>query len=360
MSDRSSSSALVLSGGGARTAYQAGVLQYVAHTFPEHAPHVITGSGMGGVNAALWAGGGPTIAAAAERLVQFWDEMTPERVFEARSIWDLVSQLMHHRPSENQSLLDLSPLRRTLSDALATSEQDTLSHVSTRIATGRLRALALTTSRYATGQTVTWVQSGAGTDIDGWKHAHRRAADATLTLDHVVAAASLALLFPAVQIGEAWHGAGVGMLHPLAPAVRLGADRLLVISTRPAPSPTTTDRPPHAEPDLPASDPYPSPCHSFRAQQNLTECTGGKLLPTQPQVSLNIDRERAANLNVDIADTLGSTLRYLHAEEAHLPDLLSVLLYAPDFVRRCLLLGYTDAEQNGEAIGRLLGAAERK
>ena len=380
----SSASALVLSGGGARTAYQAGVLRFVTETFPDATPEAVTGVGMGGVNAALWCGGGASPEAATEQLVRFWDEMTPADVFEARSIWDLVTQIMHRTPSENQSLLDLAPLRRTLTRILSPADDGTLPRLAARLDTRRLRALALTTSRYATGETVTWVQTeNAHPEIDDWEHGRRRAEAIDVTLDHVLASASLALLFPAVQIGGAWHGAGVGMLHPLAPAVRLGADRLLVVSTRPDASPdnapatdaTTTDA---TTTDAPAPDPYPSPLQIASLLSNTL------LLDAPEQDAVTAERiddlvrrlppddrplspadvcvvrpstdltALAEGLDLDIGDRLGATLRYLHAEDSGLPDLLSILLYAPEFVRRCLLLGYTDAETQADRIERVL------
>ena len=375
----SPASALVLSGGGARTAYQAGVLRFVTEAFPDATPETVTGVGMGGVNAALWCGGGPSPEAATEQLVRFWDEMTPSDVFEARSIWDLVTQIMHRTPSENQSLLDLTPLRRTLTRILSPADDGTLPRLATRLGTRRLRALALTTSRYATGETVTWVQTeNAHPGIDDWEHGRRRAEAIDVTLDHVLASASLALLFPAVQIGGAWHGAGVGMLHPLAPAVRLGADRLLVVSTRPDASPDNAPATDATTTDAPAPDPYPSPLQIASLLSNTL------LLDAPEQDAVTAERiddlvrhlppddrplspadvcvlrpstdltALAEGLDLDIRDRLGATLRYLHAEDSGLPDLLSILLYAPEFVRRCLLLGYTDAETQADRIERVL------
>ena len=375
----SPASALVLSGGGARTAYQAGVLRFVTEAFPDATPETVTGVGMGGVNAALWCGGGPSPEAATEQLVRFWDEMTPSDVFEARSIWDLVTQIMHRTPSENQSLLDLAPLRRTLTRILSPADDGTLPRLAAQLDTRRLRALALTTSRYATGETVTWVQTeNAHPGIDDWEHGRRRAEAIDVTLDHVLASASLALLFPAVQIGGAWHGAGVGMLHPLAPAVRLGADRLLVVSTRPEASRDNAPATDATTTDAPAPDPYPSPLQIASLLSNTL------LLDAPEQDAVTAERiddlvrhlppddrplspadvcvlrpstdltALAEGLDLDIRDRLGATLRYLHAEDSGLPDLLSILLYTPEFVRRCLLLGYTDAETQADRIERVL------
>ena len=102
--------------------------------------------------------------------------------------------------------------------------------IDANLAAGRLSAVALTTLNYATGQTVTWVQ---GREIAGWERATRIGVNTRMTVDHVMASAALPLMFPAVKLQGAWYGdGGVRMLTPLAPAVHLGADRILAISTR--------------------------------------------------------------------------------------------------------------------------------
>jgi ribose transport system permease protein len=95
---------------------------------------------------------------------------------------------------------------------------------------GQLRATALTTIDYATGDTVTWVQ---GSQIEDWERPLRRSVQTRVTVDHVMASAALPVLFPAVALGGSWHGDGGVRLHaPLSPAVHLGAHRILAISTR--------------------------------------------------------------------------------------------------------------------------------
>ncbi len=94
---------------------------------------------------------------------------------------------------------------------------------------GHLDAVALTTLNYATGRTTTWVQ---GCDIPTWERPDRCSAKVRLTVDHVMASAALPLFFPAVRLADAWHGdGGIRMAAPLAPAVHLGASRIITVST---------------------------------------------------------------------------------------------------------------------------------
>mgnify|MGYP000459246740 CR=1 FL=1 len=184
-----------------------------------------------------------------------------------------------------------------------------------------------------------------------------------------MAAGALALLYPAVAVGDEWHGAGAGMLHPLSPALRLGADRILAVSTRPETK----------EADASEAESYPSPLQIASILSNtLLEDTvdadaasldrinqlAQKLSPEEregfdpadvlvlrPSVDLTAVAE---GLDVEIATSLGPVLQYLHGEETRLPDLSSMMLYAPEYLRRLLLIGYTDAQNRHDRIAQVL------
>ncbi len=357
----STATALVFGGGGARAAYQAGSLRYLGEAFPEKSFPVVTASGTGAFNAALLAGSGRPWPEATRGVVEAWSALRPERAFEPRSLWDLVTQLVRHAPSAKQSLLNPSPLCDLLTDRLPTEEHGALSGIQEQLDDGWLDAVAVTTTHYTSLSTVTWAQ---GAILDDWAHGRRTARQTTLTLDHVMAALALALLYPAVDIEGEWHGAGVGMLHPLSPALRLGADRVLAISTQSETVASTG-----------ADESYPSPLQVASilsntllldtldadaaamgrvdrlARQLPSEKREG-LAPTdvlvlRPSVDLTAVAE---SLDVEVGATLGTVLQYLHGEETRLPDLLSKLLFAPAYLRRLLLLGYTDARRQHDRI----------
>lgn len=358
--------ALVLGGGGARTAYQAGVLRYLGEAFPETPVPIVTASGMGAVNAAILAGRARPWPEATRAVSELWSTLRPDRVFAPQSLWDLVGQLVRHAPSTRQSLLDPTPLRDQLAERLPIEPDGTLSGIGRTLDGGWLRAVALTTTHYASLTTVTWAQ---GRSLADWSHGQRIGRPATLTVDHVMAAMALALLYPAVAIDGAWHGAGAGMLHPLAPALRLGADRLLAVSTR-----AKTDDATHGQ-----DESYPSPLQIASILSNtLLEDTIdadaasldrvnrlGQKLPSEKREGLDpvdvcvirpsVDLTAVAEaLDVEIGASLGPVLQYLHGEGARLPDLSSMLLYEPAYLRRLLLMGYTDAERQHDRIERVL------
>jgi NTE family protein len=358
--------ALVFGGGGARTAYQAGALRYLGEAFPETPISIVAASGMGAFNAALLAGRAQPWPEATREAVEAWTTLCPSRVFEPRSLWDLVTQLVRHAPSPKQSLLDPSPLRRHLSEHLPADADGTLAGVRRSVDGGWLDALALTTTHYASLRTVTWTQ---GRSLDDWPHERRTARSGPLTVDHVMAAQALALLYPVVALDDEWHGAGAGMLHPLSPALRLGADRVLALSTRPATveTPATDD------------EPYPSPLQvasilsntllldtldADAATMDRIDRLACKLPPDErdglaptdvhvlrPSVDLTAV---ASGLDGAVDAALGSVLQYLHGEGTRLPDLLSKLLFEPAYLRRLLLLGYTDARRRHDRLAALL------
>jgi len=357
--------ALVLCGGGARAAYQAGALRYLGEAFPKKLFPVVTASGTGALNAAILAGSGRSWREATRGVVEAWSAFHPERAFEPRSLWDLVAQLVRHAPSPKQSLLDPNPLREHLTDRLPTGEAGVLTGLRQSLDEGWLEGVAVTTTHYASLSTVTWAQ---GAVLDDWAHGRRTARQTALTVDHLMAALALALLYPAVDIEGEWHGAGVGMLHPLSPALHLGADKVLAISTR-----AETVETPEAEESYPSPlqvasilsntlllDTLDADAAAMRridrlARQIPPEKREG-LAPTdvlvlRPSVDLTAVAER---LDVEVGATLGTVLQYLHGEGTRLPDLLSKRLFAPAYLRRLLLLGYTDARRQHDRIAEFL------
>ena len=225
---------LVLSGGGARAAYQAGVLSYIAEKAPELHYSIITGVSAGAINAAYLASHTGTQSQILEGLSRAWCELTLDRVFStdagrlrlngARWMWMLGAGGTSLGPKV-KGLVDTSPLRKFLEARL---EPDSIDE---NIRAGRLRALGLTAIDYATGQTITFVH-GAD-DVPTWKRSRRRAVRAHISVDHVMASAALPLIFPAVRIDSDYYGDGsLRQAAPLAPAIHLGADRLLAIGTR--------------------------------------------------------------------------------------------------------------------------------
>jgi NTE family protein len=173
-------------------------------------------------------------------------------------------------------LLDTQPLREFLAGNLR------LDGIEDAIADRSLHGVTITASAYSRAAAITFFQGQP--DIPEWRRTRRYGTATQISLDHLLASAALPLLFPAVQIGNEYYGdGGMRMLAPLSPAIHLGADRLLVISTR--------DEKPDPVPDSPR--PYPT----------LGEI-GGYLLDTIFMDTLNSDLSRLNRINRTL-DLLG-------------------------------------------------------
>jgi NTE family protein len=234
--------ALVLSGGGAHAAYQVGFLRCLARYFPNLRIPILTGISAGAINAAFIANYQGTFAECIDDLSSFWQHLSIDHIFKVDT-WSLAKNLLHWgihllsggiaRTSSPKGLVDTMPLRMMLEEGFAASNNGMIG-IRENIRQQKLKAIAVTTTNYATGQTVTWVQ---GKNIEVWERPDRHSVMTEITVDQIMASTALPILFPAVKIGDSWHGdGGIGQYAPLSPALHLGARRILAVSTRYRPS----------------------------------------------------------------------------------------------------------------------------
>ncbi len=371
---------LVLTGGGARAAYQVGLVRHLAKRLPEFHFDVLTGVSAGAINASFLASHTGSAEEATEELMRTWLDLTPDHVFRddgwslgkmvLRWLLNLASGGLRYRP-QVRGLVDTSPLGSHLANVLGVETADgrVLPGIAKNLARGRLDAVAVTTVEWSTGQTVTWVQ---GRDIETWERPKRRSERALLTLDHVLASASLPLIFPAVRIGDAWHGdGGVRLTSPLSPALHLGCDRLIAVSTR-------------HEPLAPraAAAAYPPPAQfagvllnavfldQLDQDANRMELVNGLLarLPQSERGSLRLvdlvllrPSEDLGRLASRFEPRLPKAFRFmtrgLGTRDTKSPDLLSLLMFQPDYIRALIEVGERDAEARHGEIATLLGGA---
>ena len=234
----------VLTGGGARAAYQVGAIRALARmTRPDRSPFpILVGMSAGALNAAALAAGADDFGAGARRLGRIWRALTPDQVYRtdsrrlavigARWIRDLTASGLFGENTIN-FLLDTAPLRRLLASALP------LERLPAHIGSGALRGLAISATDYATATGVTFFDGAPG--VQPWVRSLRFGVRAKITLDHVMASAAIPLFFPPVRIGDAFFGDGcIRMLAPVSPAIHLGADRVIAIGVRHKPSPSET------------------------------------------------------------------------------------------------------------------------
>lgn len=228
---------LVLPGGGARAAYQVGVLKALAELLPQDATSpfpVIAGTSAGAINAAMLASHAQNFRAGVAYLDNLWRGIRSEQVFKtgtgtalktgAHWLFTLLSGGMdRHNPI---SLLDNAPLRELLRQHIVFEQLDQA------IDAGVLDALAITASGYTSARSISFFQARA--DLKPW-HRERRFGEPVeiMTLDHIMASVALPVIFPAVRIGREYFGDGsMRQSAPLSPVLHLGADRVLVIALR--------------------------------------------------------------------------------------------------------------------------------
>lgn len=228
----SNKNALVLSGGGARAAYQIGVLLAVKELIPpQNNPFpILCGTSAGAINAVSLASNSDDFQAAVDELCRLWGELTLEHVF--RTEWkDLASgtcrfvrSFFHegtdfHRPL---SLLDNSPLNAFLKSNIC------FPNIQTNIDRGILRAVSVSALGYSSSDSVNFFQGEEG--VKEWVRFRRVGAATQLGMEHLLASSAIPWLFPTVRIGTEYFGDGaMRQLAPISPALHLGADRVFII-----------------------------------------------------------------------------------------------------------------------------------
>jgi NTE family protein len=371
--------ALVLTGGGARAAYQVGVMRCLARRLPKTKLDIITGVSAGAINALFLASRQGALTGIVDELCDVWNALELKDVIrvDSRSLarnalgWGtkLVSGGATHRV---QGLVDATPLRHLMEHLFPLDAQGQIAGLAENIARCQPRAVALTTLNYTTGQTVTWA---SGCDIETWERPLRRSVNAALTVDHVMASASLPIVFPAVRLGNHWHGdGGIRLSAPLSPAIHLGATRMLTVSTHYAKSLSEAEQPQIAG--------YPPPA------QILGQLMDAIFLDVIDEDTLRLERSNAflrdlpTNLwhgyrpvdivvirpSVDIGKLAGEyeprlprVFRYLTrnlgTRETSSADFMSLFMFVPEYLRRLIEIGEADAEARIADIARVVGAA---
>jgi len=231
--DKRPKAGLIMTGGGARAAYQVGVLRALSEILPEHVRTpfpIICGTSAGAINAAVLAVDAGDFRRGVRRLMTVWKNFRVHHVYRADP-WGAFSNsarwvlsvltggLSSQRPI---SLLDNSPLA-----ALLGAHVD-FSAIQRAIDAGDLSAFSITCSGYTSGQSVSFFQGEPG--LQPWQRARRIGVPMPITLDHLLASSALPFIFPPKHINREYFGDGsMRQIAPVSPALHLGADRLLVI-----------------------------------------------------------------------------------------------------------------------------------
>ena len=224
---------LVLTGGGARAAYQVGVLKAVRDILgaPVENPFpILCGTSAGAINATALAVYADDFTGAVGNLLDVWERMRCSLIYKTdfASItatgmrWLLALMLI--RRKNPVSLLDNSPLHKMLEKFLP------FERIQQNIDAGALHAVSVTASGYTSGQSVSFFQGAP--ELEGWERQQRIGAAIPLKIEYLLASSALPFIFPAVKVHREYFGDGsMRQIAPVSPALHLGADRVLVVGT---------------------------------------------------------------------------------------------------------------------------------
>ena len=375
MNPASAQNALLLVGGGARAAYQAGVLRSLAKAFPKIRFPILNGVSAGAINVAMLANTSDDFLRTTERLVGLWENLTLDQVFRTqfRTLGPTVLKWAVRMAAGGGSslpavreMVDTAPLRNFLHRALDT-EDGILRGIDANLASGRLSAVGFTTSRYPSAQSTTWVQ---GRDVAPWQHHGRCGVSTTLTVEHIMASSALPMVFPAVRLPDGWHGdGGVRLTAPLSSSVYLGADRIVAISTLRSAAALETAEP---FPDYPPTstvlgmlidsvfvDMLDSEAMAMRQLNQLgAENPRGRehhrpvdVLVIRPSEDLGA---LAREFEAELPRALRQVFQALGSHKSDRSNIIATLLFQPRYLRRVLEIGERDGAQRRDELAAFL------
>ena len=370
--------AVVLPGGGARAAYQVGVLRAVAQILgrDQRQPfRIICGTSAGAINAATLAVHADSFRRGVARLLRWWRAVEVTGVYRAdlasvslHGVRWLASVLVGASGPKRAMMLDNSPLRSVLRGDLE------LARVAQQIRDGALRALAINATSYTTGQAVTFFQGSPA--IAAWQRTRRRGEPAVIGIDHLLASTAIPFVFPAGRIGDDYFADGsVRQIAPLSPALHLGARRIFVVAVGQFTGQTPTARQ-RAAPSYPSFaqmaghalssiflDNLGADLERMQRLNRVLNLVPSEVQERHPEVAhidalvLSPSRDLGA-MAVPYAKYLPTGVRYLlhglGSTEGTGASLLSYLLFDGRYTRALLDLGYRDAMARRDEIDAFL------
>jgi NTE family protein len=376
---------LAMTGGGARGAYQAGVLKRIGeikrvqtqgNPFP-----IIGGASAGAVNGAAIAVGSDDFAAATSVVAQLWADLKPSDVFRC----DLLAQTRNSLTwildlsfgavlggGNARSLLDATPLRHYLGTHLDCSR------IQDNIKRGHLYALAISATNYSSGKSYLFIQGAKGHPM--WNRSRRVTLATRITVDHVCASAAIPVVFQPVKLktarGTAFFGDGcLRLQQPLSPLIRLGADRIFAIGVRGETVEHQEDADDERAPSLAevagllcnvmfldhlaADIEHLERLNRLLASNHLRSSGANGYEKMRPLRFLHIAP------SVDLSDLAGQhrkdmpyLIQYfvnsLGRDAASCSDLMSYLLFTPQYTKALLDIGYHDADERIDEIESFL------
>ncbi len=375
---------LVLSAGGARAAYQVGVLRYLAHELKDFSPKIFTGISAGSINASFLAQGKPPDAAT-DALYHLWANIDFNQVFKTnfRSVFFVMGRLLYDlflskvtRRLLLKSFLDATPLAQTLVSNIDFTQ------IARGIHNKLVDGVAISATNYQLSSTTIFFDSAR--DIKPWHRENRTAVRSHIKPRHILASCSIPLVFEPVRIGRHFYGDGsLRFSFPLSPAIHLGATHLLGLSIHPEIAPASPGdwgseslAPPSsgASPSMDwISMGFVAGCvlnsifmesleADFENLQRMNEATSGlgmtRKIPAlllRPSQDLGVIAQAYLN---EVPFHFRQLLKGFSLKATDMGDLLSYLMFSPGYVRALLALGEKDAERRRGEVAQFLASAE--
>ncbi|HEX2139680.1 MAG TPA: patatin-like phospholipase family protein [Woeseiaceae bacterium] len=375
--------ALVLPGGGARGAFQVGVLKAIAELLPPRAGNpfpILSGTSAGAINSVVLASKARRFCLAAQELERVWGNFYSGQVFRTDS-WTMLKSSLHWMTAfvtagliggTPRSLLDNAPLRALLSRNVR------FPRIQSSIENGHLHAVAVTAAGYSSARSTTFFQAQPA--VRTWSRTRRVGVRQALHLDHLMASIAVPMIFPPVMIGDEYFGDGaMRQATPLSPAIHLGADRILVIGVRNEMADTL--------PDPGVSRGFPSfaqiagymldtlfmdglytdiermtrinqlidsvpPDHRVGPLARMRPIDTMLVVPSRDLREIAYEHRRAMPVPVRLL------LRGIRADSANESRLLSFLLFEEEYTRELIELGYADAMRIRDELRDFVSGAD--
>ncbi len=370
---------LVLPGGGARAAYQVGVLKAIAEMLPPAVPTpfpIVSGTSAGAINATELAVHAADFRAAVGNLERVWRNFCVDQVFKADSL-SMLRAGMHWLFAmvsggwllpPPKSLLDNSPLRSLLEKSFD------FSGIRRSIDAGYLKSIAISASGYSSARSVSFFE--ARPEVGSWARVQRAGQPCALTLDHLMASVAIPFLFPPVLMANEYFGDGsMRQATPFSAAIHLGAERLLVIGTRNSgarPAPTLPSAPSFGQifgymldalftdglyTDMERLTQINHIIEQLHEQGREARSPRGAELRRVGMLVILPSRDPSEIARAHIGSlprTLRALLRTMGALNASGGQLMSYLMFEASYTRELLDLGYQDGKAKADHIRAFL------
>ncbi len=370
--------ALILTGGGARAAYQVGVLSAIAKMVPRNhgtpCP-IICGTSAGAINATALACYASCFHLGVKKLEWVWKNLTTEHIYSANAtdVFGYLSQGIlasfqaDYANKQPHSLLNNQPLKRLLTDIID------FNRIDANILNGYLTALSVTASSYNTGDSISFYQSNE--TIKPWKRAKRLGIPTKIKAEHLMASSAIPIVFPSVKIQQQHFGDGsIHQLSPLSTAIHLGAEQLLVVGVEQQPIQTVhanenTPHPPSIATiaghllDSIFADTLQSDLERMqRINQTLSLIPTNKRKQVEGLKTINsLVLNPSHNFNLialkyldDLPVSIRLLLRTIGVNTNSESSILSYLLFEKNYCRELIQLGFADAMEQESQIKTFL------